>query len=613
MRTPRIETLLIGLVLLVAAGVALAATWVPSIAPLRRDDYGQERAHEMPPFPETNRPERPGGAVQETTHTIDKGPPPISIDAQRATAGVTIVGGIAALVLAVAITRQQIDKATQSCQGATRAGVFAERICAYLRVFGRTAQRAALSATARGGAALQRAWIVARHAASAAPTHTKRILEHLDMSRPYEQSKPYIEAGYNIPRTCSTPTGDQGRKPGADSANVPDATGRVPEIASDRQDRIATTIHDPESHLSDGHLKDTRRETDVQQNPAASFPATKGTNDPDTPLSTDVMTERAAMVIATILDIGEQQGMIRSAITFGEATIDRRRARVRLIIDAHPAEAELLATLPERVQTALPGAQAQWQPTTHAQTVLTCVTPGNLHTTQSGHLLLPVAQHKSVVRLPIIQRSVSAISFLPLRTWRHIGFYGSRAIDTAGLALVGLLYVEAPDALAITIIDQGQISAYYKGAPHLIPMPGSATESLIALGHAMRRVAESDSAVRPLLIVLVEPDAPTFAAYDDLITRLARYPAAPVYTLLVRRRPPETNWRYASVITPDGEPQHATGKSSSEILRIVLPHMRIERQFCACDATFLAAMTAFLRSGSDAQEMPSVWSLVKVS
>ncbi len=627
MRAPRIETLLISLVLLVAAGVALAAAYAPSIAPPQHADSGQERAHEAPPFLGTSRLERRGGALQEATHTIDDAIPPlpdISIDAQRTIAGVTIIGGIVALVLVVAVTRRRIGKATRPQRGATGPGVRA--VCAYMRTFWRTAQQATASVVVCGSTALRRAWIAAQHIASAAFARTERAAGQRDMlnDQPLpvlcEQWTSHIEAGNNVTRADSPPTGDHSEKPGADTAGVSSVAGRTPESTSGKQDRIVTTPHAPEANLSDdSHPKDARHATDVRQNLAAPLQRSEGTIDncdPEAPLSIDVMTERAAMVIATILDIGERQGMTRSVVTFGEATIEHRRARVQLMIDAHPGETELLAVLPERVETALPGSQAQWQPSTNTQAVLTCVIPGNLPTTPSGRLLLPVGQHEPVLRLPAIHRSVPAISFLPLRTWRHIGFYGGKAIAEASSALVGLLYAEAPSALAVTIIDQGQISAYYNGAPHIVPIPASAAESLIALGRAMRRVAESGSAVRPVLIVLVEPDAPTFAAYDDLIIRLARYPAAPVYTLLVQSRLPETNrWRHASVFTHDGARQRVAGerKSSSGTLRIVASHLRIERRSCACDATFLAAMTASLRGSSGAQGMPSVWNLVEVS
>lgn len=628
MRAPRIETLLISLVLLVAAGVALAAAYAPSIAPPQHADPGLERAHKTPPSPGTNTPERPGSALQEATHASNDGIPPlldISIDAQRATASVTIAGGIVTLVLVIAITRQRIGKVALPRCRTTGPGVPADRWHADMRVFGRNAKQAVLSVVVRGGAALQSAWIAAQHAASAAFARARRVPDQLDMHGdqhplvPCEQWTPRIEHEYPDVQTCSSPTDDYAVNPVADTADVPGIAGRiVPDIASDAQDRIATTTHAPADDPGDSQLKDAWHATDVRQNPAAPLQGveeTIDTGDLDAPLSIDVMTERAAMVIATILDIGERQGMTRSVVTFGEASIDHRRARVYLMIDAHPGETELLAALPERVKTALPGAQAQWRQTSHAQAVLTCVIPGNLPTTQSGRLLLPVGQHEPVSRLPTIHRGAPAISFLPLRTWRHIGFYGGKAIDTASSALVNLLYAEAPAALAVTIIDQGQISAYYKGAPHLVPMPGSATESLIALGRAMRHVAESDGAIRPLLIVLVEPDAPTFAAYDDLIARLAWYPAAPVYTLLVQRRLPETNrWRSASVITHDGDPQRTAGgrRSSSEMLRIVAPHLRIERRACACDATFLTVMTASLRGISGAQGKPSAWNLVRV-
>jgi len=628
MRAPRIETLLISLVLLVAAGVALAAAYAPSIAPPQHADPGLERAHKTPPSPGTNTPERPGSALQEATHASNDGIPPlpdISIDAQRATASVTIAGGIVTLVLVIAITRQRIGKVALPRCRTTGPGVPADRWHADMRVFGRNAQQAVLSVVVRGGAALQSGWIAAQHAASAAFARVRRAPGQLDVHGdqhplvPCEQWTPRIEHEYPDVQTCSSPTDDYAVNPVADTADVPDAAGRiVPDIAPDAQDRTATTTHAPADDPGDSQLKDAWHATDVRQNPAAPLQGveeTIDTGDLDAPLSIDVMTERAAMVIATILDIGERQGMTHSVVTFGEASIDHRRARVHLMIDAHPDETELLTALPERVKTALPGAQAQWRQTSHAQALLTCVIPGNLPTTQSGRLLLPVGQHGPVSRLPTIHRGAPAISFLPLRTWRHVGFYGGKAIDTASSALVGLLYAEAPAALAVTIIDQGQISAYYEGAPHIVPMPGSAADSLTALGRAMRHVAESDGAIRPLLIVLVEPDAPTFAAYDDLIARLARYPAAPVYTLLVQRRLPETNrWRSASVITHDGDPQRTAGgrRSSSEMLRIVAPHLRIERRACACDATFLTVMTASLRGISGAQGKPSAWNLVRV-
>jgi len=628
MRAPRIETLLISLVLLVAAGVALAAAYAPSIAPPQHADPGLEQAHKTPPSPGTNTPERPGSALQEATHASNDGIPPlpdISIDAQRATASVTIAGGIVTLVLVIAITRQRIGKVALPRCRTTGPGVPADRWHADMRVFGRNAQQAVLSVVVRGGAALQSGWIAAQHAASAAFARVRRAPGQLDVHGdqhplvPCEQWTPRIEHEYPDVQTCSSPTDDYAVNPVADTADVPDAAGRiVPDIAPDAQDRTATTTHAPADDPGDSQLKDAWHATDVRQNPAAPLQGveeTIDTGDLDAPLSIDVMTERAAMVIATILDIGERQGMTHSVVTFGEASIDHRRARVHLMIDAHPGETELLTALPERVKTALPGAQAQWRQTSHAQALLTCVIPGNLPTTQSGRLLLPVGQHEPVSRLPTIHRGAPAISFLPLRTWRHVGFYGGKAIDTASSALVGLLYAEAPAALAVTIIDQGQISAYYEGAPHIVPMPGSAADSLTALGRAMRHVAESDGAIRPLLIVLVEPDAPTFAAYDDLIARLARYPAAPVYTLLVQRRLPETNrWRSASVITHDGDPQRTAGgrRSSSEMLRIVAPHLRIERRACACDATFLTVMTASLRGISGAQGKPSAWNLVRV-
>jgi hypothetical protein len=289
MRAPRIETLLISLVLLVAAGVALAAAYAPSIAPPQHADPGLEQAHKTPPSPGTNTPERPGSALQEATHASNDGIPPlpdISIDAQRATASVTIAGGIVTLVLVIAITRQRIGKVALPRWRTTGPGVPADRWHADMRVFGRNAQQAVLSVVVRGGAALQSAWIVAQHAASAAFARARRVPDQLDMHGdqhplvPCEQWTPRIEHEYPEVQTCSSPTDDYAVNPVADTADVPDAAGRiVPDIAPDAQDRTATTTHAPADDPGDSQLKDAWHATDVRQNPAAPLQGVEETID----------------------------------------------------------------------------------------------------------------------------------------------------------------------------------------------------------------------------------------------------------------------------------------------------------------------------------------------
>jgi hypothetical protein len=330
-------------------------------------------------------------------------------------------------------------------------------------------------------------------------------------------------------------------------------------------------------------------------------------------------TDSAAAAVAAVLDVYARQGLVHSVVTFAEASVERRRAQVRLTVVAHPNEARTLEDLPDRVQTTIPGSKATWQRTTQAQPVLTITIHGPVPALRGGCLLLPAARHQSGSRLPAINRRAPAVSFLPLRTWRHIGFYGSKAIDSACAALIDLLYAEAPDALAVTVIDQGQISSLCRGTPHLVPTPGAAADSLIALGRAVRSFQHSGSAVRSLLIVLVAPDTTMLRAYTDLVARLLRRPDVPVYTMLVQSRTPNVTRHphpsLPAVITGGGAGQSTDTSDAPPpgMARILTPHMRIERQCHVYNAAQLAALIAALCAGSVQSLRPTVWDVTGAS
>lgn len=331
------------------------------------------------------------------------------------------------------------------------------------------------------------------------------------------------------------------------------------------------------------------------------------------------MTDSAAAAVAAILDVYEQQGLARSMVTFAEAGIERQRAQVRLTVAAHPDEFETLATLPEQIETRLTGSKAQWQRTTPAHPTLTITLRGPVPAIHSSHLLLPVARHQWNSRLPAFHRGASAVSFLPLHTWRHVGFYGGKAIESASSALIDLLYAEAPDTLAVTIIDQGQVSALCKETPHLVALPGAAAESLMALGRAVRSFPRAGAAMRALLIVLVEPDALLRRAHSDLVARLLRHPDAPVYSVLAQTHVPDASQRqhtlFPAVITGGGYGRsHGAGDSPpAGVVRILAPHVRLERQCHVYDAAHLAALSALLRVSSIAPLSPTVWDAIGTS
>lgn len=329
-------------------------------------------------------------------------------------------------------------------------------------------------------------------------------------------------------------------------------------------------------------------------------------------------TDSAAAAIATVLDVYERHGLTQSEVVFAEASVARQRTQVRLIIAAHPDDAGALEDLPDQIQTTMPESRAQWQRTAQTQPALMITMRGCVPAMRSGRLLLPVARRLSGAWLPAINRNALAVSFLPLRAWRHIGFYGSKAVDSASAAIIDLLYAEAPDALAVTILDQGQISSLCKGAPHLVPMPGAAA-ALNALGRSARLALPSDATVRPVLIVIVEPDATLLDAYDDLTTRLLRRPDSPVYTMLVQTRMPDVARRpppsLPAVITGSGSGWlTGAGRAPSPgTVRILAPHMRLERQCHVYDAARLAALSGVLRAGSVQSLRPTVWDIAGAS
>lgn len=330
-------------------------------------------------------------------------------------------------------------------------------------------------------------------------------------------------------------------------------------------------------------------------------------------------TDGAAAAVATVLDVYERHGLTQSEVMFAETRVERQRAQVRLIIATHPDDARALEDLPDQIQTTIPGSRAQWQRTAQTQPVLMITMRGRVPTMPGGHLLLPVARRLPGVRLPAINRSAPAVSFLPLRTWRHIRFYGGKAVDSASAAIIDLLYAEAPDALAVTILDHGQISSLCQGAPHLVPMPGAAADALNALGRSARSALPSDTTVRPVLIVIVEPDATLLNVYGDLTTRLLRRPDAPVYTMLVQTRAPEVTQRLPpslpAVITSGGSgrlPGAGDAPSPGKV-RILTPHLRLERHCHVYDAARLAALSGVLRAGSVQSLRPTVWDIAGAS
>ncbi len=315
----------------------------------------------------------------------------------------------------------------------------------------------------------------------------------------------------------------------------------------------------------------------------------------------------------------EHYGRLRSAVLLVEACAGPRNAWARLTIDPHPEETTALTTLPERLLETWPESHIAWRGNTHAPPELTIAMRHHVPMPDYAAFLLPVAQRAPARRMPVMGHGDTAIYYVPLRTWRHVGLYGDLAVDTLHAALSGLLYAEAPETLALTIVDQGQISPLYDGVPHLVRTPCTAPDALAAMGRMMRRARARSAEVRPALIVLVEPDADTLAACTELLARLRRQPDIPLHLLLVQSRPTESNRQghaiLPAIVTPGGQGgapwlSRHRAQPARDVTHIVAPGLRVTAKAYTCDAARLATQIALLRASKREPLPPTLWDLI---
>ncbi|MGC9040591.1 MAG: hypothetical protein ACP5MJ_13925 [Roseiflexus sp.] len=622
MSAPRIEALLVSLVVLVAAGVALAAAYTPPIPQQSPVELRQESSHknESPADPPARMHNADRQAAFDIVLLVDRVAQSIDRTAVDERIALLVIGGVASLILAIVVVRRQRQAATRQRSVRVRAEAEAPP-CEH-------PEEQRFVSTGKWGVIVwqwsvsawrcTQTWISAARCIPMLPGEIRA----LQYARGVLSQWRYAQHSSHLP----------------DFAPVSAEKGRSADQTADAHRSIAMlqcsgSQSAPDTDLSGGRDApppdtdlsgegDTRApgnavlpgERDTRAPGNAVLPGERDTRAPGDAASAALTTDGAAAAVAAVLNMYERQRLTQSKVVFAEANVERQGVRVRLTVAAHPDESRTLAALPEQAPTSMPGARAQWQHTSSAQPVLNVALRGTLPAMCGSPMLLPVARHQPIARLPAINRGTPAVSFLPLRTWRHVGFYGDKAVESASSALVDLLYIEAPETLAVTIIDDGQISSLCAGMPHLVSPPGAAVDALMTLGRATRFFLHSDSAARQLLIVLVEPDTTMLRVYGDLVARLLRHTYAPVYTLLVQTHQPDALWRLPLPAVMTGDRIGRSGNEADQPppgrVRIVAAHMRIERQSSIYDATRLAALAAVLRSCTGAPLSPTVWDAV---
>jgi hypothetical protein len=205
------------------------------------------------------------------------------------------------------------------------------------------------------------------------------------------------------------------------------------------------------------------------------------------------------------------------------------------------------------------------------------------------------------------------LHFCSLTSQPHLGIYGGGALGALHGVLASLLFNQPPARLALAIIDHGEITPLYRDVAHLVALPGTAQESVALLGEATRRGAWNQ--VRPLVLVVVEPDALLLDQLMGIVARQRASHTAPLHLLLVQECLVSTGREiYAmlpALITSGGRGSAALlpGQStwpSGGAARLVSRDARLEGRALSLDESAIAARVAYLH-GARASLPPVLW------
>ena len=273
--------------------------------------------------------------------------------------------------------------------------------------------------------------------------------------------------------------------------------------------------------------------------------------------------------------------------------------QVIVTIDQHPDEEELIVDLPDLLVERHPGWHASWR----RDLLEVHISTDDARPPAGGPLVVPILAHG---------RGGKTTRFYPLASWRHLGLYGGKALGALHAVLGSLLFAQPPSNVALTILDNGEITPLYRDVAHLVPPPNSSRETLEQLAQAIRR---SSSMVRPLLLVVVEPDDMLLNILMGITARLRAKPTSPVHLLIVQERLSiagrELYAMLPALITAGGTGSPALLPGQGEWpkrgeARLVGRGMHVEGRAITLDEAEIAAMLAQLgRKGADLT--PVLW------
>ena len=230
--------------------------------------------------------------------------------------------------------------------------------------------------------------------------------------------------------------------------------------------------------------------------------------------------EDRALTVAQALDGLRSVHGLRSTIISLDTSVRAGTGVVLAALDAHPDEEQQVAELPVLLSANQPGWRAAWQRSLLAIEPATGSAPSS-----GGPLLAPVLAHG---------RRDGLMRFIPLATWPHLGIYGGAAHGALHAILGSLLYAHAPGELALAVVDQGVVAPLYHDVAHRTPLPNTSATTIARLTQALRGSPRND--VRPLLLIVVEPNDDLLKQLTILLARLHAHPGAPLHLVLVQER-----------------------------------------------------------------------------
>lgn len=285
-------------------------------------------------------------------------------------------------------------------------------------------------------------------------------------------------------------------------------------------------------------------------------------------------------------------------------TLDTARAmgsgQVVVTIDAQADEEEWLGGLPERIVECRPTWRVGWQ----RGRLEVVVAADGVRPPAGGPLIAPILAHG---------RGHKTLRFYPLASQRHLGLYGGSALAALHAMLGSILFTQPPANVALTILDAGEITPLYRGVAHLVVPPGSPHETLELLAQAIRRSAHGN--VRPLLLVVVEPNETILAMLLGIVARLQARPTTPVHLIIVQEQLRSAGRELYSLLpallTSGGGGSTALLPGQGEWpkrgeARLVGRGMRIDGREIRLDEAAIAAQLAQLR-GQPGELPPVLW------